>query len=107
MTAYDAGVAEQSTHGHRVCVPGGLAGAITVYRNGAEVREGADFAVDGDCLVFAEPLHCGRKTGLLGRVQMTVVGIGVYEKVDKVDIHLTRPDGRLEILSDLEAVPGS
>ena len=92
---------------HRVCLPSDLDGTMTVYRNGAEVREGTDFTVRDGCLWFTEPLHCGRKTGLLGRVQMTVVGIGVYEKVDKVDVHLTRPDGSFEIFPDLEATPES
>ncbi len=92
---------------HRVNLPAGVEGSMTVYRNGAEVREGADYTVEEGCLRFTEPLHCGRKTGLLGRVQMTVVGVGVYEKVDKIDIHLTRPDGRFEIFPDLVATPES
>ena len=100
-------MAEQTPTGHRVRLPAGVEGAMAVYRNGAEVREGSDFEVEDGCLVFREPLHCGRKTGFLGRMQMTVVGIGVYEKVDKIDIHLTRPDGRFEIFPDLEATPES
>lgn len=80
---------------------------MAVYRNGAEAREGADYVVEDGCLRFREPLHCGRKTGFLGRMQMTVVGIGVYEQVDRVDVHLTRPDGRFEILAELEAEPGT
>jgi hypothetical protein len=92
---------------HRLRLPGDCAGTMTVYRNGAEVREGTDFTVEDGCLVFAEPLQCGRKTGLLGRVQMTVVGIGVYEKVDKVDVHLTRPDGSFQVFPDLVATPES
>lgn len=93
--------------GHRVPLPAGAEGALAVYKNGAEVREGADYAVEDGCLVFRESLHCGRKTGLLGRMQMTIVGIGVYEQVDKIDVHLTRPDGRFEIFPDLVATPGS
>lgn len=92
---------------HRVRLPADAEGTLTVYKNGAEVREGVDFAVEDGYLVFTEPLHRGRKTGLLGRMQMTVVGIGVYEKVDKIDIHLTRPDGRFEIFSELEPEPES
>ena len=88
-----------------VRLPADSDGTLAVYRNGAEVREGTDFTVHDGCLWFTEPLHCGRKTGLLGRVQMTVVGIGVYEKVDKVDVHLTHPDGRFEIFPDLVATP--
>jgi hypothetical protein len=93
--------------GHRVKAPTLLEGALAVYRNGATVTEGNDFTVDGDKLVFVEPLHCGRKTGFLGRLQMTTVGIGVYEQVDKVDIHLTRPDGSVGLFAELEATAGS
>jgi hypothetical protein len=92
---------------HRVRLPSDVEGDITVYKNGAEVREGVDFTVEDGWLRFAEPLYCGRKTGLLGRMQMTIVGIGVYEKVDKIDVHVTRPDGRFEIFPDLEATPES
>jgi len=100
-------MADDTPAGHRVTAPQALAGSLAVYRNGAPVVEGVDFAVDGDTLVFVEPLRCGRKTGFLGRLQMTTLGIGVYEKVDKVDVHLTRPDGSFELLAELVATPGS
>jgi hypothetical protein len=38
---------------------------------------------------------------------MTTVGIGVYKKIDDVDIHATLPNGSLEIFTELRAVPGS
>jgi hypothetical protein len=93
--------------GHRVTAPTLLEGTLAVYRNGVPVVEGTDFAVDGDTLVFTELLNCGRKTGFLGRLQMTTVGIGVYEQVDKVDIHLTRPDGSFALFAELEATASS
>jgi len=100
-------MADDTPAGHRVKAPQALTGSLKVYRNGVPVAEGTDFTVAGDTLTFVEPQRCGRKTGFLGRLQMTTLGIGVYEKVDKVDVHLTRPDGSFELFAELESTPGS
>jgi hypothetical protein len=34
---------------------------------------------------------------------MTTVGVGVYEKIDKVDVHSTGADGSFRVFSDLVA----
>jgi hypothetical protein len=38
---------------------------------------------------------------------MTTVGIGVYNKIDDVDIHATLPNGSLKIFTELHAIPNS
>lgn len=78
-----------------------------VFVNARQVHEGVDFDVVDSALVFHKALNVGRKTGFLGRLQMTAVGVGVYEKIDKVDVHVTGPDGSLRILSELSAEPDS
>lgn len=78
-----------------------------VFKNGAVVTEGVDFTREADALVFTEPLNVARKTSLLAKIQMTTVGIGVYKKIDDVDIHATLPNGSLKIFTELHAEPGS
>ena len=95
------------TFGHRVEATDRLEGAMAVYKNGVEVSEGADFTRDGTALMFHEPLQCGRKIGVLGRLQMAVVGVGLYERIDRIDIHLTGADGRVALFTELAAKPGS
>ena len=84
-------------------MPNGADGSLMVFVNGKQMAEGADFEVVDDALVFTQPLHVGRKTGFLGRLQMTTVGVGVYEKIDKVDVHSTGADGSFRVFSDLVA----
>ncbi len=93
--------------GHRVSLQGAATASVLVFVNAKQVHEGVDFdVVDGD-LVFREALRVGRKTGFLGRLQMTTAGIGVYEKVDAVDVHVTGADGAFRMYSDLRAIVGS
>jgi hypothetical protein len=93
--------------GRRVPIPRGIEGRIEVFRNGVPVQEGVDFHVEDGDLVFRVPLACGRPTGLLGKIQMSLLGIGLYETIDKIDIHATGPDGAVRIASELTGVPGS
>ena len=96
-------MSEDVPTGRRVLLPKGSVGSLMVFVNGKQMTEGVDFAVDGDALVFTAPLHVGRKTSFLGRLQMTTVGVGVYEKIDKVDVHATGTDGSFRVFSDLVA----
>lgn len=100
-------MADDTPTGHRVLLPKGAEGALTVFKNGAELQQGVDFEVEPDALVFREPLNVARKAGLLARIQMTTLGIGVYKKIDDVDIHAALPNGSLRIFTELHAVPGS
>lgn len=100
-------MADDTPTGHRVPLPAGAEGSFLVFKNGAEMAEGVDFVREADALVFTEPLNVARKASLLARIQMTTVGIGVYKKIDDVDIHATLPNGSLRIFTELHAVPGS
>ncbi len=84
-------------------LPADATGSLMVFVNSRQVHEGVDFDVVDGALVFREALNVGRKTGFLGRLQMTTVGVGVYEMIDKVDVHVTGPDGSSRILSELNA----
>ncbi|MGI9185919.1 MAG: hypothetical protein ACR2J9_00095 [Gaiellales bacterium] len=100
-------MADDTPTGHRVLLPEGADGSFLVFKNGATMTEGIDFVREDDALVFHEPLHVKPNPGLLARIQMTTVGIGVYNKMDDVDIHATLPNGSLKIFTELHAVPGS
>jgi len=95
---------KQGFVGHRVPLPEGAEGRMEVYLNGHPVTEGVDYHVADGHLVFREALH-NQATGFLGRLQMTTVGIGVYDKVDNVDIHATAPDGEFRMFTELKAIP--
>ncbi|MSO46674.1 MAG: hypothetical protein EXQ67_01100 [Thermoleophilia bacterium] len=96
-------MSEEVPTGHRVLLPDGADGALMVFVNGKQMTESVDFDVVDGALVFTVPLHVGRKTGFLGRLQMTMVGVGVYEAIDKVDVHATGADGSFCVFSDLVA----
>ena len=96
-------MADETPTGHRVLLPKGAEGTLAVFKNGATMTEGVDFVREADALVFTQPRNVERKAG----IQMTTVGIGVYKKIDDVDIHATLPNGSLKIFTELRAVPGS
>lgn len=102
-TAYDASMSEDVPTGRRVLLPNGSDGSLMVFVNGKQMMQGVDFDVVAGALVFTAPLHVGRKTGFFGRLQMTTVGVGVYEQIDKVDVHATGADGSFRVFSDLIA----
>lgn len=98
-------VSDTTPQGHRVHLPPGIEGTIEVYRDGVPVQEGVDFHREEDALVFRVPLNCGRRTSFIGKIQMSLLGIGLYEKIDKIDIHETLPTGAFRLHSELTAVP--
>jgi hypothetical protein len=77
-----------------------------VFVNGVEQREGDDYIVRGEGLLFSRPLT---KEGKLGfwRWTLMVLGIaGTYRKNDSVDVQYTQ-NGRIRLASrlDFEALP--
>ncbi len=99
------GVSDATPQGHRVPLPSGIEGTIEVYRDGVLAQAGVDFHREGDELVFRVPLNCGRRTSLLGKLQLSLLGIGLYEKIDKIDVHETLPTGAFRLHAELTAVP--
>lgn len=98
-------VSDATPQGHRVPLPADIEGTIEVYRDGVPVQEGVDFHREEGALVFRVPLNCGRRTSLLGKMQMSLLGIGLYEKIDTIDVHEMLPSGTLRLHSELTAVP--
>ena len=96
--------AESVEVGTRVRLPGGAERPISVYINGVEKSEGADYTLHGHEIVFAQPIvkeRVGR-----GRWLAMFLGLfGSYGRNDVVDVHFRRA-GRTEVRSDVEVLPG-
>ncbi len=73
--------------GRVVLLPAGASGSLTVYVNGDEQAEGADYVREDGRIVFARDLRWARRTGVLGWFLMATAGIGLYEDTDHVDLH--------------------
>lgn len=89
--------------GERVRLPRGAEPPFTVFINGIEQSEGADYRVDGGEVVFGRPI-VKEKVGA-GRWLAMYLGLfGTYRKNETIDLQFTR-DGKVELLSDLPVVP--
>ena len=89
--------------GRRARLPRGAEPPITVYLNGIEQSEGADYELRGGEIVFARPI-LKEKVGA-GRWMAMYLGLfGTYRKHDTVDVEY-RLGGRVELASDVEIIP--
>jgi hypothetical protein len=91
--------------GRRVQLPRGAERPITVFINGTEQTEGADYEIAGDLVVFREPIV---KEDLreLGTVRKIVLGLGLvgsYQRHEVVDVQY-RIEGRSHLASDLDVI---
>lgn len=76
-----------------VHLPPGVRPPFTVYVNGVPQRDGADFTVRGDTLVFTRELVRAQRLGLR-HWALGAIGIGTYRKDDSVDVSYELADGR-------------
>ncbi len=104
--AYDAAVADLQT-GTLLRLPAGARGPFHVFVNGAEQREGSDYAIDGDGLRFAVPLRFAGREGLWKKLVMSTAGIGFYGRGDAIDVHYTAADGATAVGTGLQVEPRS
>jgi hypothetical protein len=89
--------------GERVKLPRGAEPPFTVFINGIEQREGADYGIKGAEIVFTRPI-VKEKVGT-GRWLAMYLGLwGTYRKNETVDLQFTR-GGKVELISDLAVVP--
>ena len=76
---------------------------FTVFINGVEQSEGADYSIAGGEIVFSRPI-VKEKIGT-GRWLAMYLGLfGTYRKDETIDLQFSR-DGKVELLSDLPVVP--
>jgi len=89
--------------GERVKIPAGAEPPFTVFVNGIEQSEGADYSVEGREIVFSRPI-VKEKMGTSRWLAMYLGLWGTYRKNETVDLQFSR-NGKIELLSDLAVVP--
>lgn len=89
--------------GDRIKMPARAEPPFTVFINGVEQSESADYAVEGTEIVFSRPI-VKEKMGT-GRWLAMYLGLfGTYRKNETVDLQFNR-DGKVQLVSDLPIVP--
>ncbi len=85
--------------GREVRLPPGANRPISVFINGIEQREGVDYEIDNDTVVFDRDI-LKEEVGF-GRWLAMFLGLfGTYREHETVDVQFTR-NGRVELASDL------
>ncbi len=89
--------------GERVKLPRGAEPPFTVFINGVEQGEGADYAIEGGEIVFSRPI-VKEKVGT-GRWLAMYLGLfGTYRKNETIDLQFSK-GGKVELRSDLAVIP--
>jgi hypothetical protein len=89
--------------GRRIRLPGGAERPIQVFINGTEQKEGSDFTIHDDLIVFSRSLIKER----VSRSRWLAMSLGLfgsYGKNETVDVHFNR-GGRTQVISDAEILP--
>jgi hypothetical protein len=89
--------------GERVKLPAGAEPPFTVFINGVEQGEGADYRVEGAEIAFSRPI-VKEKIGTSRWLAMYLGLWGTYRKNETVDLQFTR-GGKVELIPDLPIVP--
>ena len=89
--------------GRRMKLPAGAGAPYTVFINGVEQREGADYKLAAGEIVFTRQI-VKEKVGT-GRWLAMYLGLfGTYRKNETIDLQFMR-EGKVELLSDLPVQP--
>lgn len=86
-------IAGGPTHRARVPLPPGAQPPFEVFVNGVPQREGHDFDIVGDDLMFFAGIRREGKLGLVRWLSITLAIAGTYRQNDSVDVTFER-DGR-------------
>jgi len=96
-------MSESYEAGRRVRLPSGAEPPIQVFINGTEMREGADFSVHNDLLVFTRPI-IKERVSKSRWLAMSLGLFGSYGENETVDVHFRR-GGKTQVISDAEILP--
>ena len=89
--------------GERVKLPAGAEPPFTVFINGVEQHEGADYSIAAGEIVFKRAI-VKEKVGT-GRWLAMYLGLfGTYRKDETIDLQFSR-NGKVELVPDLAVVP--
>jgi hypothetical protein len=86
--------------GRRIRLPNGAGRPIQVFINGTEQREGSDFSIHDQLIVFSRPL-VKEKVSRSRWIAMTLGLFGSYGENETVDVHFRR-GGKTQVISDAE-----
>ena len=86
-----------------VRLPRAVRPPFQVYLNGVPQRQGTDYTIDGDDLVFAKELRKDRIAKW--RWFLGAWGVGTYPQDDSVDIRYERDDGTPAVAEKLDIEP--
>lgn len=89
--------------GNRVKMPAGAEPPFTVFINGVEQTEGADYEIRVGEIVFNRQI-VKERVGKSRWLAMYLGLWGTYRKNETVDLQFHR-DGKVQLVSDLEVVP--
>jgi hypothetical protein len=89
--------------GRRIRLPNGAAPPIQVFINGSEQREGSDFSVHDELIVFSRPI-VKEKVSKSRWLAMSLGLFGSYGENETVDVHFKR-GGKTQVISDAEILP--
>jgi hypothetical protein len=84
-----------------VKLPPGAEPPFDVFVNGVQQRQGEDFVVEGDRLVFAKHLEKEGKLGFWRWLSMALSIAGSYGRNDSVDVHYNL-NGRRQVAVGLD-----
>jgi hypothetical protein len=96
-------VSESVEVGRRVRLPNGAERPIQVFINGTEQREGSDFSIHDQLIVFSRPL-VKEKVSKSRWLAMSLGLFGSYGENETVDIHFQR-GGKVQVITDAEILP--
>jgi hypothetical protein len=89
--------------GERVKLPRDAEPPFTVFINGIEQSEGADYSIEPGEIVFTRPI-VKERVGT-GRWLAMYLGLfGTYRKDETIDLQFSR-GGKVQLVSDLAVVP--
>lgn len=89
--------------GERVTLPADAEPPYTVFINGVEQSEGADYSIESDEIVFSRPIIKEKMDA--GRWLAMYLGLfGTYRKDETIDLQFSR-NGKVELVPDLPVVP--
>jgi hypothetical protein len=98
-------MSESVEAGRRIRLPKGAERPISVFVNGTEQAEGADYSIRGREILFSRPL-VKEKVSRSRWLAMSLGLFGSYGKNETVDVHFRRA-GKIQVVSDAEILPDS
>ena len=96
-------MAESYEAGRRIRLPSGAEPPIQVFSNGSELREGTDFSVHNDLVVFTRPI-IKERVSKSRWLAMSLGLFGSYGENETIDVHFKR-GGKTQVISDAEILP--